>query len=478
VSRLGGIITFPILIRFVGADGYGAFGQITTIVGFVVPFASLGLSASLIRFFSIREWTLQTRSHFIRIAIIVAIMTSFVGSGFFAASSLLNRLFLNWRDGERLFAWGGLLLLVSAMESLLLGFFRSRQWFAQSSLLEMSQALISIGCTLILIPMGAGVVGLFQAMLLLKLVLYAAFYFGFWTWNRPSKGGWDGEPLRLRPMVSFGISGIISGLGLWMMNLGDRLVIGHFMDAQSLGHYGAVYNLAFLLMAVNAPILLPVYPRIMVSLSKSSLAATGAEARYFHRYVSLVTIPSAIFLMIAVKPAMHFLGGKGFDVDALMAAMIILAVAMDQYNAIPHYVLYSKDQMKFSQNTWIGAGILNLSLNWLLVPAMGLRGAAIATLSTFILLEWIIIARASRYIPTRSIYRFDVTAKALVAGGIAAITVSLPFHGIASTKAGLFFAALGFTIVYMVSLAVMKEINKSDFNLIRRAVFGTQLKAG
>jgi len=45
-------------------------------------------------------------------------------------------------------------------------------------------------------------------------------------------------------MVSFGLSMAVASLGLWMMNLGDRLVIGHYMTAADLGLYGAVYSVA------------------------------------------------------------------------------------------------------------------------------------------------------------------------------------------------------------------------------------------
>jgi O-antigen/teichoic acid export membrane protein len=274
----------------------------------------------------------------------------------------------------------------------------------------------------------------------------------------------------LKPMMAFGMSGIVSSLGIWMMNLGDRLVIGHFMDAEALGIYAATYSFAFLLMAVNGPILMPAYPRLQVALAKEGVEDAAREARTFHRYICLMIVPSTLFLLYMSGPVLLFLGGAEFNVDPIMVGMVILAVAMDQFNGLSHYVLYSKDQMKFSQNTWIAAGIANLLLNWVLVPHFGLRGSAFTTLMTYFFLEVAIIARALRYLPLRALYRFDVAAKALASGSAGILAVFLMHREVPATAAGIISASAVFTAVYLAGLVILREVKKEDFDHIRNAV--------
>jgi O-antigen/teichoic acid export membrane protein len=471
--RAGGLVTFPILIRFAGADGYGSFGQVTTIVSFISPFASLGLTSSMVRFFSIRDWTSHTRGEFFRIALIVLASTTVVGTVFAFCAPFFSRYFLDYKEGTRLFAWGGLQIVITGAEQLLLNFFRSRQWYTQSSTLEICQAAISVASTVLLIPRGFGIVALLATVLFLKIILYTAFYLSLWTWNRPTSPG-KGEPLKLNPMISFGISGIMAGLGIWMMNLGDRLVIGHYLPAAALGHYSAAYNLAYMVMAVNAPLLLTLYPRIQIALERRTVEDAIKEAAYFHRYISLIIIPSTIFLVCVASPALGFLGGKGFNVDSLMVGMIIVSVAVDQYNAVSHYVIYSKDQMVFNRNCWIAAGILNFLLNLLIVPQFGLRGAAFTTLVSFILLEALVTSRATRFIPLRKLFRFDVSLKAGLAGSVAALAIIPILRLHAVSKEGLILAAMVYTVVYLAGILLMKEIKTSDVDLIRRAVLGNR----
>jgi O-antigen/teichoic acid export membrane protein len=472
-SRAGGLITFPILIRYAGADGYGSLSQVAAVVSFIAPFASMGLSASMVRYFSIRDWTLSTRSEFLRILLRVLVSTALVGTAMAVVSSWLSHALLDYRDGTRLFAWGGLQIVIIASEQLILNFFRSRQWYSQSSFLELGQALLTVGATLMLIPRGFGIVDLLTATMLLKASLYAVFYASLWLWNKPRTEGTH-EPMAFGAMVSFGISGIMAGLGTWMMNLGDRLVIGHYMRAEDLGHYSAAYNLAYLVMGVNAPLLLTLYPRIQIALSRKSGQEAEKEAGLFHRYISLVLIPATLFLICKSGPILGFLGGKGFDIDQIMVGMIILSVAIDQYNAVSHYVIYSKDQMVYNRNCWIFAGVLNLLLNWVLVPPFGLRGAGFATLATFIMLEIMITMRARRYMPLRKLYRIDTSAKAMLASAAGITAMFLAVGPIRPAKEHLFAAAFAFSATYLAALIAMREIKSGDIDLVRRALFGAK----
>ncbi len=66
-AKAAGFIALPVVIRFAGAAGYGAYSQVSTIVGFLVPFAALGLGGGIVRFFSIEPWTDAVRARFVRV---------------------------------------------------------------------------------------------------------------------------------------------------------------------------------------------------------------------------------------------------------------------------------------------------------------------------------------------------------------------------------------------------------------------------
>jgi O-antigen/teichoic acid export membrane protein len=473
VTRAVGVLTFPVLVRYAGADGYGAYGQVSSIAAFLAPFAALGLSGALTRFFSTPAWTTDTRAQFLRILRVTMILSVLAGAAFAAMAPLLNRWFLNWEDGTRLFAWGGLFIVATAAEQVILNFFRARQWLSQFAALEICQVSITLLCTILMLPHGYGIVDLIIVMLSLKLALYAVALLSLWTWNRPGRGG-ETAPLPLKPMVTFGLASIFAGLGSWVMFLGDRLLIGHFMDAASLGYYAACCSLGFLVMGASSPFLLSLYPRLQVAFAQPEPEAAVNEARFFNRYITIFLIPATLFLIYAAGPALILLGGKGFVVDGFVVSLIVLSIALDQFNGISHYVLYCKDEIKYNRNCWFFAGALNLALNLFLIPAFGLRGAAVATFVSFVFLECLVLARAVRFMPFRDLFRFDVALKALIASVLGVIFLRMLFGHLDATVAELLQAAALFTLVYALGLILMREAGPADFLLVRRAFFGVK----
>ena len=98
-------------------------------------------------------------------------------------------------------------------------------------------------------------------------------------------------------MVRFGLPLAVSGLGLWMMNVGDRLVVGHYLTPAALGRYTAVYTFASLMLALNAPLNLPLYPMLMNAVASNDSSALAGYVRRFHRYATLALVPAAVGLI-------------------------------------------------------------------------------------------------------------------------------------------------------------------------------------
>jgi len=106
ITRGGAIIVFPLIARNAGAGGYGAYCQVTTITGFIVPFATLGLTAVLVRFFSADMLTPALKKRFLHIIAIVFAATALSGVLMASAAAPINRIFLKSDIGIALFRWG------------------------------------------------------------------------------------------------------------------------------------------------------------------------------------------------------------------------------------------------------------------------------------------------------------------------------------------------------------------------------------
>ena len=271
-------------------------------------------------------------------------------------------------------------------------------------------------------------------------------------------------------MVRFGFPLTVAGLGLWMVNLSDRLVIGAFMTPADLGLYGAAYTLASMLLLTTAALSPPAHPRFMSAVQAGDQPQLQREVRTFHRYTALTVVPGAIFLAALMHPALLILGGPEFNLDVLVGVLIVAGIFLDQWNGLAHYILAAFDRTPFLENAWLVCGALNIGLNLIAVPAWGLRGAGAVTLISFVVLELLIFREASRHADLRHLYQFTTTMRSALAGGLAGGVALILLELLGEDLIPTAIAAASFWIVYLIAATLVKALRRADFELLLSAV--------
>jgi len=267
--------------------------------------------------------------------------------------------------------------------------------------------------------------------------------------------------------MRFGLPIAVSGLGLWMMNVGDRLVVGHYLTPAALGRYTAVYTFASLMLALNAPLNLPLYPMLMNAIASNDSSAVAGYVRRFHRYATLALVPAAVGLIAFINPVLAIVGGEAFRVGILVIVFVVIAVFVDQWNAVAQYSLLCVDEVKFVRNAWLGFGLVNVLANVLIVPLLGLTGAGLVSLVTFLVLEAVLFAKACAFYPLQRFYRFDVALKAGISAVLAAAAASVMLRLAAPPPSALSLAAAAvlFAATYGALLMLFGEVRISELRI-------------
>ncbi|HOO56881.1 MAG TPA: oligosaccharide flippase family protein [bacterium] len=464
-------VTFPIMARYLGSDGYGAYGQLMTVMTFIVPFASFGVGgAAIVRFMSINDWTRQNRRWLGKILLFVVSSACVISLLFALLAPVINHLFLGWDRGVELFRWGSAFIFVGALEMLIYQVLRSRLWLEEYAAFEIIQTLINVSAIIYLVPRGYGLIYLIKTLIVLKILFYAVMISGFWTWHKIVASDKETRTATLTRMMRFGLPMSFVGLGTTLTTLGDRLVIGHYLTAADLGIYGAVCVFYALIEALNSPIMLPLYPQLMKVVDGNDPAGVAYVVGNIHKYSLLVIVPSFFLLSVIVKPLLLLMGGAEFETGLTLIILILLRGVVGKFNSIAHYMLMCKDRVVFIQNSLIAAGLANLALSYIIVPYMGLTGAALSGLICFVALESVVFLQASRYAPLKSLYRMDILAKATVAS-LAAIGVIMLWNThLAPDKFQLLFATAVFGAVYLAVIVILKGIDRSDIEKVIKAL--------
>ena len=395
-------------------------------VTFLVPLAGLGVASAMIATFA---GSPPTRGELRRIFVIVAISGGAVALACVAAAPWLGSALLDDPRGASLFRWSGPLLLAGVLEFLALEYLRARASFSSYLTYQGVSAVLAVvvmgGVLIASDDLVLAVGSLSVARLVMTGLISAA------ALRAGAKVRGEAAAPAMRALIAFGLPLTVANLGLWLMNLGDRVVIGHVLPAVELGRYSAIYTLAGLTALVTGGLYLPAYTRI--AQVASDPLELGRVIRLFHSYTALL-LPPAATLLVAQSPALlELLGGSEFRVSTALAAVLVAGLVLDQWNGLAHYVLMARGRSVFLQNLWLSCGAANVAVNAVVVPRYGLMGAAFVTLVSFLVLESAVFLAASRFAPLARHYDWLRSMWSLAAALVAAgVLILLPSSSTAS----------------------------------------------
>lgn len=209
----------------------------------------------------------------------------------------------------------------------------------------------------------------------------------------------------VRPMLAFGVPLIVSGLAGRFLNIGDRFLILDLLNAEAV----AVYEWASRFGGIVNMFLVQSLQLAFAVLGLKALDETGSpdlHRRTFRHYVALaglavlglgLFVTDVARLLPAVAAAVVevlalFIDGVPRPEGGLDPAyvgveglVVLIGAGFGFYGlyVIAVNVLYAAGRSRTVAASVLGAALLNLVLNVLLIPILGLGGAAAATLVSY-----------------------------------------------------------------------------------------------
>ena len=191
---------------------------------------------------------------------------------------------------------------------------------------------------------------------------------------------------QVRVFALYGLPISLSLVLEYALSTGDRFLIAGYLGAASVGVYGAGYGLANRTLDVifvwagmaSAPL-------TIAALEHDGLQEARAMARKAFGLMALLGFPAAAGLALVAQPLAAVMTGPAFRAEA---AQIIPWIALaGLMNGIMTYYLH--EAFTLSRRTGVMAAImvvpalLNIVLNIILLPRLGLQGAVIATVLAY-----------------------------------------------------------------------------------------------
>jgi O-antigen/teichoic acid export membrane protein len=445
-----GLVSFPVFTRVFPVAEYGTIDLAQKLLVLVWAASKMGLQNAALRFHDAANFSanpLQAQRYYSTLffgitATSAVVLTLFLAGIAVSPESLVSP------PVTTLIHLIAVVVLLRSLTSMLWSFLRIEERTKTYNAIAVGEKMATVAVVCLLLPFGgrraetyfAGYI-VVQAAIVVFLTIPLL--------RRGMLAPRAFDPALFRTCIAFGLPLVAYEWAFGILGSTDRLMVRNYLGADALGFYAVASGLAQhandLLIAPLTLALTPLYMRLW-----------NTEGR--EKTISFLTQALDVYLMAAVGI---------LAITAASASHIVVLLASSKYAGAHHLIpVLLAAFLIFAMNIFLGAGffihkrtvylagllmisaVLNLGLNRILLPQIGLAGGAVATLVSYtIFVLW--LARASRSVlPLRinpiSVGRYAAAAVLAWSAGV--------FVDVESTAAGLVLTAGISAAVYCTAL--------------------------
>ncbi len=378
IVGLQGLILLPIFTKNLSIENYGIWAQIVVTIGIVPQLALFGLPFTMVRYIPALKYKDDLQETFYSIFSIVLLSTILTSTILYTFSEQIAYYLF---EGD-LFVTQILTIIVffECMILFFLNYLRAKQYIKKYSSIMLIKTFLMIIIVGFFVLNGYGITGAVYGLLTVNLILFLILIILVYN----DVGFKFPQFHNLKEFLGFGIPTLPSNLSSWIVNSSDRYVIGILCGASSVGYYSPGYSIGGIMSMFIAPLSFLLPSILSENYDKKQIENVKHILSYSFKYFMIITIPTTFGISILSKPLLTVLSTpeiaeKGFLITPFVAASMLLFGA---YTILFQIIVLEKQTYVIGR-IWIIAAIINLVLNFSLIPYIGIVAAAFTTLIAF-----------------------------------------------------------------------------------------------
>lgn len=210
---------------------------------------------------------------------------------------------------------------------------------------------------------------------------------------------------KFKEMLFFSIPLIPNVMNWWIMNVSDRYLLAYYIGYEATGLYSVSYKLPTILTVIN----LIFYQAWQISAIENAKAENRDRfyGNLFKINMSLMLLATSGILMI-LKPFMHIYVAEDYFIAYKYVPFLLVGTVFSAFSSFfgVGYLTSKKTMQAFT--TSVAGSIVNIVVNILFIPKIGIQAAAISTLLAFLVM-WLI-----RVYQTRRFCKINIDLKRLI----------------------------------------------------------------
>ena len=206
----------------------------------------------------------------------------------------------------------------------------------------------------------------------------------------------------VKELVKYSVPMILNGMAWWITNASDRFMLQWFMTDSDVGIYSVAAKLPAFVTTFTG-----VFNQAWIISSVIEYDNENEKRFYaetFQKYYTLLFVGAALLLLI-IKPFMQIYVSEDYYISWRYAALLICSSIVSGVAAFTVGIYAAaKKNINVMLTTLIGA-IVNIILNLILIPYIGIMGATVATYISWAVIAFIRLNDIKKFFPFKINHR-------------------------------------------------------------------------
>jgi O-antigen/teichoic acid export membrane protein len=394
VNRVKGLLFIPVIMMAVGKDGYGAFVQLFVTIKLAKAFTSLDLGQGFQRYASQLEKSDRKGLglHFYSI-ILPSVLLGLLGVlVLYLLSPVLSRSFFEGKFLETI-QLSAVIMLSETLYSNANKFYLARKQFKLYSVINLLYDLVPY----LMFVLGSWL----YKDLFMGIVFYAAtdLSVALLTVGLAARRVKFARPSAaiLRQYFRYSAPLTLSEVEGGLLDKLDRYFIANIMGLEAVGIYNIIHRMCSLLDFVTMPIRKQMMSYLPKAWDRGHQAESVGIIRTSFLFFLLITVGLLSGLTVYFEDILTYLTGDKVEIDYLYLVVALLGLGILASASKRFYYLMVKLRGNTMDQLWYQlAGLIPaVILNFLLIPSLGILGAAISTFVSYLVILIVINTRYS-----------------------------------------------------------------------------------
>ncbi|MCO7124215.1 oligosaccharide flippase family protein [Sporolactobacillus shoreicorticis] len=383
-SKLISLLLIPLYTYYLSTAQYGTVDLITTTLGLLLPVFTLSIYDAVLRFVMDRGYD---KSIILNNALILTLLGFLVALLFYP----LFKILFPFSNYMLLFY---LYLLTECINSSFLQFVRATgkvALFAANGMI--SAVVVLLGNLIFMVFLHLGIEGYLLSLISADLiscliVLFAGDIISNLSYKKISRP-------RLKEMLLYSMPLIPNALMWWVMGVSDRYLVAYFVGISANGLYAVANKIPNLLSMVNT-IFFQAWQ--MSAIEEADAADKSKFYTDIFNFLSTLMLLVTSILLVFLKPILQFCVSAQYYTAWKYVPFLLFGVIFSSFSGFlgTNYIAAKKTFGVF-RTSIIGA-VVNLSGNLILIPLIGVNGASLATMFSFMVMWLLRIVETRQFV--------------------------------------------------------------------------------